>query len=74
MPIVTLIRPMRLHHGDGLVVEYGCGQYRFPYMPRDEWYILAHTATGRPELDSTPLTDPGPPVVITTTHPWMPAL
>jgi hypothetical protein len=72
MPVCTLIKPMRLHCPGGLQLQYGVGQYWFNGMDAYNPYVLLHTANGRPELDSVKITDPGPPVIDVSSHPWMP--
>lgn len=69
MPVVTLVKPMRLQQPGGSIYQYGVGQYWFDGLSGYDWYVMAHTANGRPELDSVRITDPGPPVVLTNPVP-----
>ena len=70
MPVVTLVKPMRLNLAGGVgQLQYGIGQYMFDTGDAYDRYVVAHTANGQPEFDSVKITDPGPPVVIISTHP-----
>jgi hypothetical protein len=64
MPIVTLIKPMTYNHGGGWIYRYLPGQYSMPHGDAFNWYVMLHSRNGKPELDSTQITDPGPPPVL----------
>jgi hypothetical protein len=73
MPVVTLVKPMRYHHWAGGITQYGVGQYWFEGRDAYNWYVMLHSRDGRPENDDVRITDPGPPIVDVSSHPWMPS-
>jgi hypothetical protein len=67
MTVCTFVKPFHFQKTNGTMYAYGVGQYDMGNNAYN-WYVLAHTANGRPELDSVKVTNPGPPVVVIPLH------